>query len=101
MGAPFWFDVLNKVMVIRSTVKPHEKSPEEASEDRQGPSKGTADAENTAAVSPGVSPSAPPTRMANVAPDTDGERDVDACDVDATTTTTPDDKLPPGQGGVA
>ncbi|WP_205504621.1 hypothetical protein [Rufibacter psychrotolerans] len=37
LGAPFWFDVLNKVMVIRSTVKPHEKSPEEASEDRQHP----------------------------------------------------------------
>ncbi|HEX6925399.1 MAG TPA: hypothetical protein VF167_08210 [Longimicrobiaceae bacterium] len=35
LGAPFWFDVLNKFMVIRSTVKPHEKSPEEASEDRQ------------------------------------------------------------------
>ena len=34
-GAPFWFDLLNKIMVIRSTVKPHEKSPEEASEDRQ------------------------------------------------------------------
>jgi hypothetical protein len=35
LGAPFWFDVLNKFMVIRSTVKPHEKSPEEDSEDRQ------------------------------------------------------------------
>jgi hypothetical protein len=35
LGAPFWFDLLNKIMVIRSTVKPHEKSPEEASEDRQ------------------------------------------------------------------
>src|ERR1044071_3678541 len=35
LGAPFWFDLLNKVMVVRSTVKPHEKSPEEASEDRQ------------------------------------------------------------------
>jgi hypothetical protein len=34
LGAPFWFDVLNKIMVIRSTVKPHEKSPEEGSEDR-------------------------------------------------------------------
>ncbi|MDQ5836680.1 MAG: hypothetical protein M3379_07870 [Acidobacteriota bacterium] len=34
-GAPFWFDLLNKFMVIRSTVKPHEKSPEESSEDRQ------------------------------------------------------------------
>jgi hypothetical protein len=35
LGAPFWFDALNKMMVIRSTVKPHEKSPEESSEDRQ------------------------------------------------------------------
>jgi len=34
LGAPFWFDTLNKVMVIRSTVKPHEKSQEENSEDR-------------------------------------------------------------------
>jgi hypothetical protein len=34
-GAPFWFDILNKIMVIRSTVKPKEKSQEEASEDRQ------------------------------------------------------------------
>jgi hypothetical protein len=31
LGAPFWFDVLNKVMVIRSTVKPQEKSQEEKS----------------------------------------------------------------------
>ena len=31
MGAPFWFDVLNKIMVLRSTVKPAEKSPEEQS----------------------------------------------------------------------
>ncbi|MDY7232441.1 hypothetical protein [Hyalangium rubrum] len=37
LGAPFWFDLLNKFMVIRSTVKPHEKSPEEGSEDRQKP----------------------------------------------------------------
>ena len=35
LGAPFWFDILNKFMVVRSTVKPHEKSPEESSEDRQ------------------------------------------------------------------
>ena len=35
LGAPFWFDLLNRMMVIRSTVKPHEKSPEESSEDRQ------------------------------------------------------------------
>lgn len=34
LGAPFWFDLLNKMMVIRATVKPKEKSPDEASEDR-------------------------------------------------------------------
>lgn len=37
-GAPFWFDLLNKFMVIRATVKPREKSREEGSEDRAGPS---------------------------------------------------------------
>jgi hypothetical protein len=38
-GAPFWFDLLNKFMVVRATVKPHEKSPDEASEDRQRPNR--------------------------------------------------------------
>jgi hypothetical protein len=34
LGAPFWFDVLNRLMVVRATVKPREKSQEEGSEDR-------------------------------------------------------------------
>jgi hypothetical protein len=33
LGAPFWFDVLNKFMVVRSTIKPHEKSEPEKSKD--------------------------------------------------------------------
>ena len=33
LGAPFWFDLLNKFMVVRSTVKPQEKSRTEASKD--------------------------------------------------------------------
>ena len=33
LGAPFWFDMLNKLIVVRSTVKPKEKSPDEASKD--------------------------------------------------------------------
>jgi hypothetical protein len=33
LGAPFWFDTLNKFMVVRSTVKPQEKSKPEASKD--------------------------------------------------------------------
>jgi hypothetical protein len=32
-GAPFWFDLLNRFIVIRSTVKPHEKSKEEGSKE--------------------------------------------------------------------
>ena len=31
LGAAFWFDILNKIIVVRSTVKPSEKSPNEAS----------------------------------------------------------------------
>jgi len=31
LGAPFWFDMLNKLIVVRSTVKPKEKSPDEKS----------------------------------------------------------------------
>jgi hypothetical protein len=41
LGAPFWFDLLNKFMVVRSTVKPREKSQDEGSEDR--PATGRAD----------------------------------------------------------
>jgi hypothetical protein len=33
LGAPFWFDILNKFMVVRSTVKPKEKSATEGSKD--------------------------------------------------------------------
>jgi hypothetical protein len=33
-GAPFWFDMLNKIIVIRSTVKPHEKSRDEGTKDK-------------------------------------------------------------------
>lgn len=50
MGAPFWFDLLNKFMVIRSTVKPHEKSQEESSEDRQQPQRPATTLSSTAAT---------------------------------------------------
>ncbi|MDR4308756.1 hypothetical protein IHQ68_19215 [Chelatococcus sambhunathii] len=65
-GAPFWFDVLNKFMVIRSTVKPREKSQEEGSEDRQ-PAVGA----NRAAQAPAAAPAARaagPAPAAGVAP---------------------------------
>ena len=53
LGSPFWFDLLNKFMVIRATVKPHEKSAEEASEDRQRPSK---DRDTSKPPEPGIEP---------------------------------------------
>lgn len=36
-GAPFWFDLLNKFMVIRSTIKPQGKSPPEGLKDSRPP----------------------------------------------------------------
>lgn len=36
-GAPFWFDLLNKFIVIRSTVKPQEKSRTQPSKDKPAP----------------------------------------------------------------
>lgn len=33
LGAPFWFDTLNQIMVVRSTIKPREKSEVEPSKD--------------------------------------------------------------------
>jgi hypothetical protein len=35
LGAPFWFDMLNKIMVVRSTVKPGEKSQEQGAKDKK------------------------------------------------------------------
>lgn len=39
-GAPFWFDLLNKFIVVRSTIKPREKSPEQPSKDESNRTKG-------------------------------------------------------------
>jgi hypothetical protein len=77
LGAPFWFDLLNKIMIIRSTVKPHEKSPEEGSEDRQPKAQAGAEAGAgalllpapevaaafEAAAGPGPAPPPPPERV--------------------------------------
>jgi hypothetical protein len=89
LGAPFWFDLLNKVMVIRSTVKPAEKSGEEPSKDPR-PTPAPAEAP-VSVVSVGASaPAAAPVAVAD---------EDDACSSN-TVTATPDDKLPPARGGV-
>ena len=96
LGAPFWFDLLNKIMVIRSTVKPHEKSPEEASEDRQRRVlKSQAVPVSPAAASPAAAP-----RMFARAED----RDWDGCSAVQPAQqhdTAMDDELPAARGGVA
>ena len=91
MGAPFWFDLLNKVMVIRSTVKPHEKSLEEDSQDNVSPKSkvnltapaNTRQQTNTSGTSPDISNSTEP----------------DGCDVVAVDFTA-DDELPASKGGM-
>jgi hypothetical protein len=101
LGAPFWFDLLNRMMVVRSTVKPHEKSPEESSEDRQASTDRTVyvTATPVARDAPEVRTAAP------VAPEPppDPDAEVDACDVeaDAATRLTEDEELPAARGGVA
>jgi len=98
MGAPFWFDLLNKVMVIRSTVKPHEKSPEESSEDRQKKT-----VEGTGGTSPSITvqttaPGAGTTTTPSIA-GTPEDENLDGCDVSVEDVTS-DEQLPAAEGGV-
>jgi hypothetical protein len=113
MGAPFWFDLLNKVMVIRATVKPHEKSPEEASEDRQPKPAKTARTKPAPPPAPKAptttsEPAEAPEQLAGTAavphaeqqPALQGAALEDACDIPITHVTL-DEDLPPAEGGVA
>ena len=93
-GAPFWFDLLNRLIVIRSTVKPHQKSPEEGS------------ADGAIAATPVVATPAPviaPVLLAD-AVQVDAAQPApsqpDGCDVDMATATTTDEQLPVAAGGV-
>ncbi len=97
LGAPFWFDKLNKIMVIRSTVKPYEKSKPEAAEDRQN-------AGQPMAILPVMQPTAVPAPMAQPVPamgaaPADREAAIDGCDLPRDART-PDEELPPAYGGV-
>ena len=59
LGAPFWFDMLNKIIVVRSTVKPSEKSGQEASKDAAPPTP-VVNLMAPPAVPPPAPPPAPP-----------------------------------------
>jgi hypothetical protein len=95
IGAPFWFDTLNKLIVVRSTVKPHQKSPEEPS--RDGPS------DTASAASPALlvgAPALPAPLQANApAAANPPPPDVDGCGVDMTGNITRDEDLPVAVGG--
>jgi hypothetical protein len=99
LGAPFWFDTLNRVMVIRSTVKPREKSGDEASKD---PSRKPVQTLPTQLdTTPGIlndllNPSSPGGQANTVA----DSNEIDGCEV-AVQNATPDEDLPAAEGGVA
>jgi hypothetical protein len=100
MGAPFWFDLLNKIMVIRSTVKPHEKSGEEASEDRQFPSQIK---QPIQPIQPAVAVRAPvaqPAQEKLLPTPMDSDSEEDGCHGTITQFTN-DEDLPQARGGVA
>ncbi|HEX8212924.1 MAG TPA: hypothetical protein VF584_22305 [Longimicrobium sp.] len=111
MGAPFWFDMLNKVMVIRSTVKPNEKSPNEGSEDRKNDKLPTAGSGGTPPQAPAAAAAFPSGAAAAVgsgasaallascgaAHGADDELDGCGAVVDVPTS---DEQLPPAHGGV-
>ena len=106
-GAPFWFDLLNRMMVIRSTVKPKEKSPDEPAVDRPRNAP-MSPPTSLGAVSPPPGPPAPgPPAPAPPAPapvaaagGQPAEPLHDGCGVGLGVVTL-DEDLPAAQGGVA
>ena len=103
LGAPFWFDVLNRIMIIRSTVKPKQKSPDEASSEAPATDSPAPDAAGAVTASGAAAPArvaaaaVPPAAAAP--PD-----DPDGCLADHAldeAIATKDADLPAASGGVA
>ncbi|HEX2730257.1 MAG TPA: hypothetical protein VHM70_01580 [Polyangiaceae bacterium] len=101
LGAPFWFDIVNKFMVIRSTIKPDEpKTRPRASlaPVSSGPSNSIA-AANSVVIQDNLRPTAVP-----IAPGVEAvaaqETERDGCDHPITEVTA-DADLPAAEGGVA
>lgn len=99
MGAPFWFDILNKVTALRTATKPKERAadsplaetPSAQTMARSGAASARGPLPARGTTQPDV-PRAPTPR--------DADSSVDGCDVDATAMT-PDEDLPHAEGGVA
>jgi hypothetical protein len=104
LGAPFWFDVLNRIMVIRSTVKPKEKSPDEPSEDGGTDKAGARPAAGTAAAPAAAGSSAAAAAAGPIGDAGDEPEPIDGCieDLELEDDEVTDDiELPPASGGVA
>jgi hypothetical protein len=99
LGAPFWFDTLNRIMIIRSTVKPREKSGDEASKDpgKQHVHVLPLQLNTTTGILSSLSAEALPGGQGNTVPDGD---EIDGCEV-AVHNATSDEDLPAAEGGVA
>jgi hypothetical protein len=99
LGAPFWFDTLNRIMVIRSSVKPRETSGDEASKDPSRTAVQTWPLQLDTASGILSSPLRPalPGGLDNTVSDSD---DIDGCEV-AVHNATSDEDLPAAEGGVA
>jgi hypothetical protein len=106
LGAPFWFDMLNKIMVIRSTVKPAEKSGEEGSEDRKSDKPNTVTIQmpggngvtDAKVIKPGVGNATKPVAAEGAV--LDAESDIDNCLLE-TALITSDEDLPQAEGGIS
>ncbi|WP_419806874.1 hypothetical protein [Terriglobus sp.] len=104
IGAPFWFDLLNRLIIVRSTVKPHQKSPEDASIESSAAT-GSGDAVAGIADQPirTASPLAGSAASLQTAPRRTSQpplTEIDGCDIDKTTDVTTDEMLPMAAGGV-
>ena len=88
IGAPYWFDLLNKVMVVRSTIKPNEKTNEKGASPNATPSN---------VINIGTPPSGGGGAVGNGAP---GNENHDGCDLPFDDITA-DEELPVAKGGVA
>lgn len=103
LGAPFWFDVLRKVMVIRATLKPSD----DPAETRASPVAATsppavAVAANSSGPAPAIDADALAAALAALVARS-AQNDVDSCMEHAPGSyeETPDEQLPPATGGVA
>lgn len=96
LGAPFWFDVLGKIMIVRSTVKSYEKSPEKGSQERPA---APAPAATAPQAVPWATAQGPFERRQVSQIPHDGAVDIDGCGQSGAPDVE-DKDLPAAQGGV-